>query len=266
MNKKYVYRKHIQIMKWFILIPLGLLSLLILVLGLIYGESGDVLAGVLFGLYSYGLFYILNRFKKISIELTEEAVIYTNAKGVRIIPYDQISSIDSASIRYTGGWMIIKTVTGKPIRLTVVVQSVGEFIFAFKEKLNELGMQSKYNEDKLFAFYKTSVYSDQSWERSYYFFPRFLPTLIVEAVIGTIIAVLNSDYHIPYIVYAIILGILPYMYIEFGIYAKRISRYVRQMDWELPPLDKEEEHKHMQYSYLFFLIAGCIALLAEYLL
>ena len=52
--------------------------------------------------------------------------------------YDEIIEIKYPSIRYMGGWMKIKHTNGK-IRLTVVLENIGDFMYRLKEILDEGG-------------------------------------------------------------------------------------------------------------------------------
>ncbi|MGG7057221.1 hypothetical protein ACQPUZ_02885 [Clostridium tertium] len=111
-------------------------------------------------------FLFLKRFKYINVTLTENEIIYNNKKKKITIPYDEIISIKYPSIKYAGGWIEIKYNGGK-IRLTAVLENIGEFIYRLKESLDRIGKSDVYNEKKSFNFFKTASFVDESWQRLY---------------------------------------------------------------------------------------------------
>jgi hypothetical protein len=88
--------------------------------------------------------------------------IYTNRKGVIIIPFDTITHLKFPSVKYTGGW--IKIVSPKnSIRLTVVIQDIGDFLQELKNALDRKEFSNCYNRKKMFSFFKTAEFSNQCW-------------------------------------------------------------------------------------------------------
>ena len=180
--RKYVYREHLRNP---IKLMLGMLAFIvsIFIYGAIItliGSSGAErsrillvlgvgLVGILviIGIESVILYFIMiRRFKKINVSIGEEGIIYNNIKGEKVIKYEDIEKLKFSSVKYTGGWAKIKYKGGN-IRLTVVLEGIGEFLKELKFHLDEKGMSHIYNEKKLYSFYKTATYSDQGWERLY---------------------------------------------------------------------------------------------------
>lgn len=56
---------------------------------------------------------------------------------------------------------------GGNIRLTVVLENIGDFIYQLKTILDKHGKSDVYDEKKTFNFFKTASYSDESWDRIY---------------------------------------------------------------------------------------------------
>lgn len=150
----YVYRKHLRasflnyILGMIIFLSIGLLSGFAAILSrkakfeMIDFFILIIVAIVIFTfiLIEFILLYFLflRRFKYINVTLEEDAIIYNNSKKKIVIPYDEIIEIKYPSIRYMGGWMKIKHTNGK-IRLTVVLENIGDFMYRLKEILDEGG-------------------------------------------------------------------------------------------------------------------------------
>jgi len=123
-------------------------------------------------------FILFRRFKTIGVQLTEEAIVYDNIKGRTVIPYLDIEALEFPSVKYVGGWIKIIHKRGN-IKLTVVLESIGDFVKQLKDVLDNKNMSHTYNDRKLFSFYKTASYSDQSWGRIYDYLSRLLIFLAV---------------------------------------------------------------------------------------
>ena len=150
-------------------------------------------------------FVIFRKFKKINISLGEEEIIYNNIKGKTLIRYEDIEKLTFPSIKYTGGWVKIKYKGGKNVRLTVVLEGIGEFLKELKDILDEKGMSHTYNEKKLYSFYKTATFSDQGWDRAYSMFNKFLVIEGIASILGIIISLLFKEIHIKLLIAIVIL-------------------------------------------------------------
>lgn len=117
-------------------------------------------------IFTIEYFIIIRRFKKIKVTLTESCIIYKNLKKEIKTPYDDIEMLKFPSIKYTGGWVKI-IFKGGNIRLTVVLENIGNFLYELKNILDSKGKSHTYKEDNMFSFFKTASLSDESWERLY---------------------------------------------------------------------------------------------------
>lgn len=202
MNQTYVYRKHLRAPLQYLILYEGILFsfTILLVCGLFLVER-TIFDGTLIMIISLVLlvffliftieivilyFILFSRFKSISVTLTEDVIIYTNSKSQKVIPYATIEKLQFPSIKYTGGWVKI-VYQGGTIRLTVVLEDIGDFISKLKEKLNENDRAQVYDENKLFAFYKTAVFSDESWDRVYHFYKTYIAINFISILISILI-------------------------------------------------------------------------------
>ncbi len=260
MNKTFGYRKQVKIAQYILMILFMLVSFFLFIISIMYYP--EVLPFAIFMLgYTLAIFLFIRRIATIKVTLLDEGIHYKNVKRDILIKYSDIISVSSKSINYTGGYLVIQHGLGKPIRLTVVIKEVGELVYLLKNKLDELGLKHLYDEDKLFGFYKTASYSDQSWERAYYFFPRFIPTLIATVIVQSYIGI--EDYRTVMFL-GLFISIIPYLYIELGIYARQIKNYTKVDDWILPEIDRFLERKRMQYAYLLFLAINVVNILISF--
>lgn len=267
MDKCFKYRKHIKItakISLFLSIPI---AILIFVIGLLSKESFTIFLGLILFLESIFIQFFFKRIYTTELRISEAGISYTNSKYDIHFTFEEIIEIKTKSIKYTGGWMIIKVKGIKPIRLTVVVEDLASFIMMLKKALDEREMSSKYNEDKLKSFYLTSFYADYSWERSYYFMPRFLITIIIQMIFITIIAVLAESF-IGLVIASssIIIGIIPYLYYEYGIYVKSIRKKAKTQGWDLEIPDSALALERMKKAYRYYLYIGLAGILIHILL
>ena len=97
------------------------------------------------------------------------------------------------------------------------MKDISEFVCILKERLDTLLMKQKYNENNLLLFYKSSVFSDQSATRDFFYIPFYTLTLIILTFIGIYIS-LSMGVSKYYLVLGFILRSAPYLYFQFGIY------------------------------------------------
>jgi hypothetical protein len=194
MSKEYRYRKHIRWMQYTIpamfgipIIVLGFSAFSIWRNSLVGGvEFLNVFPPVisciilLFLLEIGFLWWIFYRMAGTVISINENGVVYKVRRNVKLLPFENLR-IDSASIRYTGGWL--KLISGKDvIRLTVVLEDISGFILELKNALDTRGFSSHYDPNKLFGFMKTAVAGDQNWNRFYSLFGKFYLSIFVVVI------------------------------------------------------------------------------------
>lgn len=245
MEQKYVYRDHLKkIQKWMLIIGIPSSVLLItlgVILGIARGQYIFVGLGVFFGLYDLLLYKSYDRFTKAEFILDEEKIVLKIKDIVKQeIKYNDITKIDSKSLKYTGGWMVIYGQSKKPLRLMVTIKDIGLLIKQLKLKVDEIEKSYVYHEDKLIKFFKTAYYADQSWQRSSYFMPRFLLILVIQMILAITFLIIKENQFIGYIfIVAILVQLFGFIYVEYFIYVKNIKKQSDQTNWDIVSYDDE---------------------------
>ncbi|WP_294188885.1 hypothetical protein [uncultured Clostridium sp.] len=259
----YVYRKHLRasflnyILGMIIFLSIGLLSGFAAILSrkakfeMIDFFILIIVAIVIFTfiLIEFILLYFLflRRFKYINVTLEEDAIIYNNSKKKIVIPYDEIIEIKYPSIRYMGGWMKIKHTNGK-IRLTVVLENIGDFMYRLKEILDEGGKSDVYNKKKSFNFFKTASFSDESWERLYDNVKYLIVMEYVSIIISIILAFFGIAKNPIFIIWGSVIGpIIGYMIIELIIIINNKKRIVKN-EFKLLDRDSSKDNKRIKIA------------------
>ncbi|MBS5936997.1 hypothetical protein E5347_01065 [Clostridium sartagoforme] len=254
----YEYRKHLRgsFLNYCVAIVVLLSLALLIGLGAVF-SVGSKLKGtdfLLIGAITVGMFIFifieftliyflfLKRFKYINVKLDEEAIIYNNKKKKIVIPYDDIISMRYPSIRYTGGWMEIKYNGGK-IRLTVVLENIGDFMYNLKEILDKRGRSAVYNEKKSFNFFKTATFSDESWERIYKIYKYLLSIEYLSVFIAIFLSrfgVIQNNF--TSIIVFFLAPTIGYLISEI-IIGTRVSKRVVHDEFRVIPRDLSKETK-----------------------
>jgi hypothetical protein len=108
--------------------------------------------------------WLVRRFATTEVTLGAERIEYENNSRAVTIPYDEIERIESGSIPYLGGWIKIRS--GKEtIRLTVTLEGITDFVTQLKKRVDLHNPRAVYGRRRLFRFYKTAAYCEQSWAR-----------------------------------------------------------------------------------------------------
>lgn len=256
MGKEYVYRRHLrEPIKYFASV-FAIMAMIVLVnlngVGIVYGDKDlkvlfFISLGVIVGLaviflieISIFYFIIFRRFKKIKISLHENGILYENIKGKTFLAYENIESIETPQIKYTGGWIKINY-RGGNIRLTVVLEGIGDFVKELKEELDKRGLSSVYNEKKLYSFYKTAVFSDNSWERIYEYAFRLTSYLLFNSAFVIFLATILGGSGVLVFI-SILLSTLGYLVEEF-ILGRKMTKLTREEDFFAPSRDKNLERE-----------------------
>ena len=278
MEKQYIYRKHIRIMQKVMPAFLGCLAVIILIASIVVAsfmknELNKILVlipGVfLFFIVSIEalfIWFIFRRFTKVSVKLTEDYLIYTNIKGETTVPIDQIQKLEYPSIPYIGGWLKI-IYPGGNIRLTVVLENIGDLLRKLKMNLDSKGNQC-YNRKDMFNFYKTAEYSDQSWERVYEIFVKILLLTFLSIFLGVLLYILSGQPKIM-VFWALASAILPlitWLIAEIVFMVKSASGS-NEEKFEVKPRDRVYEKKvytlsFAVYAVLYFLVSAAMLLLS----
>ncbi|MDD3129771.1 MAG: hypothetical protein PHW21_05325 [Candidatus Izemoplasmatales bacterium] len=268
MEEKFVYRSHLKkIQKWMLIIGLPT-SVLLLILGIIIEEYYLIGLAVFFIFYDVLLYEGYDRFTKAEFILDDEKITL-RVKGVvkQQIKYIEISKIDSRSIKYTGGWMLIYGQSKKPMRLMVTIKDVGLMINRIKLEVDAIEQSHVYQESKLNKFFKTAYYADQSWQRSSYFMPKFIVILILQMILAITLTTVYKNILISLIfILAIMVLLFAYIYVEYFIYAKNIRKQSDEKNWDIVPYDENLAEKRLRKAWQIGAIATGIAVIISLLL
>ncbi len=253
----YRYRKHLKILQY--VLPVFLFFVIWLISGLFFKTSYVALpVALIIVLVVEGIFiwWFLNRLSAVEVLLSDNSIIYKGKKRVVEIHYEDIVEIKYPSIRYTGGWMMIRSKSEK-IRLTVVLEGIGDFVRVLKSRLDQQGLSDKYEEKKLFGFYKTAEYADQSWARIYEMFWRGVGLAILGAVIGAGVLLLFGGMR-GGLIWCVAGGsmcwvAMSYVITEFFL-MRRFSRSVDEASFTVP--ERNQQSDCLIYKRAFYIGAG----------
>lgn len=241
----YHYRPHL---KWGQKFTIWLLTglggcVFVLFTAMGYGWLGLILALLLLG-EAWLIRYFFNRFIRVKVTTTDDGIQYQNAKANLQLGYDQIQVLRFPSAKYLGGWIRISTASDS-IRLTVVLEGIGEFLRELKHGLDRHQTAADYDAKKLFSFFKTAVYSDQSWARLYDVFGRLIGAHFGAFFVGALLTfVLRPD--LP-IFSKMLIGLLSSFWV-MSVYFYGEQRFIKVIEqqtdpntWEYPPRDLAQE-------------------------
>ena len=265
MGKKYIYRKHLRKpAKFFLFIEfMFIISYATASLGLasrVKTTNSPTLWSIILGV-AIGIIVLLSleflfiylimyrKFKKIEVTLTEEEIIYNNSKGEMRIPYENIQALKFPSIKYTGGWLKIIHTNGN-IRLTVVLENIGDMLTILKENLDKRNMSAVYNEKKMYNFFKTAKYSDQSWGRIYEIIKFFIVYIVLNLGVIAIFSryFTTAPINIFLVIGSIVGPLIPYLISEI-ILGIKLAKGSSKDSFSVPERDKPFENK--LYKWLF---------------
>jgi hypothetical protein len=211
------------------------------------------------------LWYLFYRLAGICVSINDDAILYKYRRGEKRIQFDSISRLKFPSLPYIGGWVKITSKNDK-IRLTVVVEDIGDFLQELKASLDNRGLSDRYDEVKFFRFLKTAVYSDQSWARFYSAFWKLILVTILNAAIGFAFAALGKVGPLERVLWITISTLWPtiiYLGTEV-IFGQRIARQSTKASFTCPPRDTVYEmvvyRKAVLLGILLYFGASLIAL------
>ena len=274
-KKEYIYRKHLRTSypKFLLAILIGISFIVIGTLPILFiGEEIEIIgtiflcttlitAIIITAILSLEYLVLFKRFKSIKVTMNEDCIVYNNAKNEIIIPYEDIEAIKFPSIKYTGGWVKI-AYKGGHIRLTVVLENIGDFICELKNKMDSMNKSDVYKEKKMFSFFKTASFSDESWDRIYCNIKFMLGVFYVTSILSVIISIINQYYIGIFGVIAPLIGII----ISELITATKIKKRVEGNTFSLKPREVESENKRLRRwmlitSTIYILVIGISGIL-----
>jgi hypothetical protein len=276
MVKEYRYRKHLRYMKYiipcffalFVLAYWAFIAVLTFLTSAIETEvfmSLTALGGILtlaFLAESVFIWYFLGRFGKVSVILNDDEIIYRNAKGEKRFSIGEIDALQFPSIKYTGGWIKIAKAWDS-IRLTVVLEGIGDFLKNLKMALDAKGRSGIYDCRKFFNFYKTAAYADQSWSRVYDIFWKLLGLTALNAAVGILVSKASHlESGFIWITLSVLMPVFIYIITEV-IFTVKFSKGTSEELFICPDRDKKMEKKvffraGVIYAALYILFSLCI--------
>lgn len=277
MEKSYIYRKHLrEPAKFFLamvmIVLIGYVIGVTLVISNIHGIDitriaivisviGVVFVGFISLEFLIIYFIMYRRFKKIKMTLTEEGIIYINTKGETIIAYEDIKDIKLPSIKYTGGWLKIIHSTGN-IRLTVVLENIGDLVKSLKNKLDEKNMSQIYDEKAMYKFLKTAEYSDQSWERIYGKAKFFIFYIVINLAIAVFASTFINQFLVRdgLIIVAYFGPFMLYLISEI-ILIRKLAKGASRIEFSVPERDKSFENRIYKWAFGIYTIVYVIVLI-----
>lgn len=206
-------------------------------------------------------FVLYKRFKKINVTLTEEGIIYNNSKGEIRIPYENIQYLKFPSIKYVGGWVKIIHTNGN-IKLTVVLENLGDMLNILRETLDKRNMSSVYDKKKMFKFFKTAKYSDQSWERIYEIIKLFIIFMLINLGVTFIFSgyITEPSVIILLLIWGILGPFIPYIISEI-ILGIKLAKGSLKDSFSVPKRDKNFENKLYRLLFGIYIIIYFILLI-----
>jgi len=230
-----------------------------------YGSSLLIIIALL--IITYVILYNrkLKKYNNLSIAIGNNNLIYKSINGTSIIPYEDISELEFALMKYSKGWIKI-ICKNETIKLDVAIENMGMFLKELKEKLDGRGLSNIYDEKKMYNYYITSSYSDKSWERIYELANLIPPTVTVNVIVAFIFSFLVYERPIKLIV-AGMLFIFPIIVIityELILAIKHILEF-KEDEFTVVRRNREYEKKVFKLVLLSY---ACImtALLSYFLL
>lgn len=266
MEKTYEYRR--------ILLVLNVVALALNIL-VILGGIWLVIEGNFFLLPLFLPFLLLAwwgvsmiRLVSVKITLREEDFVYRlSPKSQIVYRYEEIARLEPKSINFTAGWMNIVLVRGKTIRVTMSIKDCVSLVRTLKEKLDGLDRRYCYDEDKLFAYFRTVAYGEIFVRRMKSgWVPFYFGLILITG--STLYVSIQDGSRAPFalMIVSSLIGLIPLYYDEFHVFIKRIKEQEKNPEWKLDLGDPAEGKRRMIRSMLFFLGIQVIAGVLQFLL
>lgn len=267
MEKTYYYRKHIKILKkyiWIIALPGIALAISALIWAPKELKLFLVFIGILLVVEPLIISIFFKRFTTSKLTINDEGVHFINNKKDISFKYEDISKLSTASVSNLGGYISIVGKNGKKIRITVVIDKIGEFLIILKKKLDEKELDI-YNDKKLFSFYKTACYADDSWRRIYHAFPGLLIYSILIIIVNFISTIYFSGIAPLVTSPVVIITLFVYLAIEFGYYGRKTRKSADSLTWDVMSFDIDVEKKLIKYLVLIPVVIIVVSFVIELL-
>ena len=235
--------------KYFIWI-LGVIGAVLAIIGLFFDEPElrmiFVILGALIIIEGIVINIFFKRFATTILIINDDGVSFSNNKRNIVFRFNEIKKINTTSVSNLGGFITIVGNNGEKIKLTVVIKNIGDFVLTLRKKLDELGLDV-YNKDKLFKFYKTACYSDDSWRRVYYAFPEIILYTILIIAISNLSLIYYSNLAVSMIYLSIVPALIIYTAVELGFYRRIIRKKADPITWGVTSFDLIKEKRFIKY-------------------
>lgn len=209
------------------------------------------------------IYYIyLRKLKFVKVVLDENSIKYTNMKKDIVIKYDEIKSIDCSHFKYSRGWIKIKG-NNEVIKLTVTLENIAVFIKELKEKLDERGLDNLYNSKRIYDFYKTSSYSDDSWERIYELLKFVPPATAFGIVVSFIFSFLINEIEIKFISILITMS-FPEMVLLLSEAILSIKHIIEMRNEKYIVRMRDYQYEHRVFDAVFVLLLIILSIILVY--
>jgi len=214
---------------------------------------------IIFVIEGIVIWYLYYRLAGVRVIFEDDSLIYKHRTGEMKIYFTGITKIGLPSIPYVGGWITINAGKEK-IRLTVAIEEMADFVQTLKASLDKNGLANRYEEAKLFGFLKTAVFADQSWDRIYVIFWKFILAIIIYILLGIGIATISNYIGgILWILFSFVYPTLVYGCTEF-VFARHIARTAVRDQFFSPARDIAYENSVYRVaiiisSVIYFILA-----------
>ncbi|HIJ66500.1 MAG TPA: hypothetical protein HPP77_11185 [Candidatus Hydrogenedentes bacterium] len=133
------------------------------------------------------LWYLFYRMAGVRVFIEKDWVVYRSHTSEKHISFHDIIELKFPSVRYVGGWVKIVS-HSDAIRLTVVLEDIGDFLQELKTALDNRNLSHRYDRAKFFRFLKTAIYADHSWARLYSIFWKLILITVLSVAVGLFFA------------------------------------------------------------------------------
>jgi hypothetical protein len=251
--REYRYRKHIRWGQYVlpVVFAFGAIApwLVVLAFGLRPDASGAqvvyvlaVVVTVVSVVIGAPVWWMYWRLAGIAIRVQPDAFVYRNRSGEKRLAYDRIGPLHFPGAPYLGGWVALRA-GDETVRLTVVVEGIGELLRELKAALDARGLSASYQRGRLYAFMKTAEYADQSWERIYEVFWKLVLATLGGVLAGVLFALLvhaRGGAMLLWILISALWPVLVYSAAEV-VFGRRVAKRSDEASFSCPPRDPQWE-------------------------
>lgn len=213
-------------------------------------------------LFSLLYYFYFRKLKYISVILDDNGIIYSSLNKKTVISYDEISEVDCSHFKYSRGWIKIKG-KDKVIKLTVTLENIAVFIKEFKERIDEKCLDEKYNSKRMYDFYKTASYSDDSWERIYELLKFVPPATGFGIVISFIFSFLVKEIDIKFVI-ILLTFIFPELVLLLSEIILVIKHTIDMQNEKYIIRMRDYQYEHRVFDAVFVLLLIIISILLFY--